>query len=310
MKDSFSQNERLVNNLNLDCELENIVCNLLEELQYQKENRLQEEYFDEEEFVHTNMTEAVEKIGSTAHTIDEWLKKSIEQDKILLNYQTTYMLDISHHSSTPFNTIVFHSNLYPLKTKETSKKLMKRFIDHKGVPYEKIRSTGRILGFYYKIPYVLGELMFIPEKSLIKGTSSWFALHHVSHYEVIEQSSDIRIYFKGQPTISIVTERLHFLKQVEKGTTLSCYQQLFAKEMLVENYIVQYCSYFDGNKLKEDSILNHVDQSKLNEYTLNIKNQCNDLKMEIRKQSLIALLGEDHPNLKELLPIFSNESNE
>lgn len=188
LKDSFSQDERLFNKLNLNCELENMLCTFLEELQYQKENHLQEDYFDEEEFINTSVINSFDKVKSTTHTIEEWLKRSIEQNQILLNYQTFYVMDISHHSSSPFNTIVFQSNLYPLKTKETSKDIMKRFIDHKGIPYEKIRSTGQLLGFYYKIPYVLGELVFIPEKSSIKGTSSWFALHHVSQYEMIEQT--------------------------------------------------------------------------------------------------------------------------
>lgn len=310
MKDSFIQSERLGNNLNLDCELENIVCNFLEELQRQKENHLQEEYIEEEELVYTNRTEAVEKLGSTTHTIDEWLKRSIEQNKILLNYQTVGVMDISHYSSTPFNTIVFHSNLYPLKTMETSKDLMKRFIDHKGVPYERVRSTGRMLGFDNNIPYVLGELIFIPEKSSLKGTSSWFALHHVSHYECIEQSNDIRLYFKNQSTISFVMEPLCFLKQVEIGVTLSRYQQLFAKEMLLPKGTVQDCFYLDENKLKDASILMQADQSKLTGYTQDIQKQCNDLKMEIRKQSLTALLGEEHPNLNEVLSTLSNGSYE
>lgn len=313
MKDSFSQNKRLFNKINLDCELENMLCLFLEELQYQKENRLQEEYFDEEEYIHTGVTSSFDEIKSTTYTIDEWLKRSIEQNQILLNYQTFYVMDISHHSSTLFNTIVFQTNLYPLKTKETSKDLMRRFIDHKGIPYEKIRSTGQLLGFYYKIPYVLGELVFIPEKSSLTGTSSWFALHHISQYEVIERSNNIRLYFKNQSIISVVTEQRCFLKQVEKGTVLSFCQQLFAKEMLLTHYnlqTVQYVNHLEESYLKGILIPNQIDHLTLERYLFFIQNLCNELKIVIKKQSLKTLLGDNHPNLNDILFTFMNETND
>jgi len=284
-------------------ELEDIICNFLEELQHQRENRLQEDYFDEEELVDTIMTDITEKMSATTSTIEEWLKMSIEQNQILLNYHTFYVMDISHHSLTPFNTIVFQSNLYPLKTKETSKDLMQRFIDHKGVPYEKIRLMGQLMGFHYKIPYVLGELVFIPEKSPLKGTSSWFALHHISRYDAVEQSNNIRLYFKNQLNISVMTKRTCFLSQARKGTALSFCQQLFAKEMLLNKDIVQNRFYFKETEL----FFNQLDQLTLKRYALFIRSQCNDLKRIIKKQSLTALLGEEHPSLKDILRTFSNE---
>ncbi|EDP67375.1 hypothetical protein CAT7_00460 [Carnobacterium sp. AT7] len=313
MKDSFSQNKPLFNKMKLDCELESILCIFLEELNYQKENHLQEECYDEEEYIHTSVTSTADKISSTTYTIDEWLKRSIEQNQILLNYQTFYVMDISHHSSTPFNTIVFQSNLYPLKTKETSKDLMKRFIDHKGIPYEKIRSSSQLLGFYYKIPYVLGELVFIPEKSSLKGTSSWFALHHVSQYELIEQSNKVRLHFKNQSINSVVTEQRRFLKQVEKGAVLSFCQQLFAKEMLLTHYnlqTVQYRNHLEESHFKGILIPNQIDHLTLERYVFFIQNMCNELKIAIRKQSLTVLLGDDHPNLNDILLTFMNEAND
>lgn len=293
-----------------DRELEGIVCNFLEECQRQKENQLQEDDFDEEESFNSTISDLSEKIYARTNTVEEWLKRSIEQNQILLDYQTFYVMDISHHSLTPFNTIVFQSNLYPLKTKETSKDLMKRFIDHKGVPYERVRAIGHLLGFYYKIPYVLGELVFIPEKSSQRGTSSWFALHHVSQYEVVEQSNDIRLYFKNQITISVVTGRTHFLNQAAKGTALSCCQQLFAKEMLLNKYKVQDLFYFEETDLKVGSISKQVDQLTLSRYALSIQNQCNDLKAVIKEQLLTTLLGDEHPNLNDILVTFSIELNE
>lgn len=299
--------------MRLDCELESIICIFLEELNYQKENHLQEECYGDEEHIHTGMKSTVDKISSTTYTVDEWLKRSIEQNQILLNYQTFYVMDISHHSSTPFNTIVFQSNLYPLKTKETSKDLMKRFIDHKGIPYEKIRSSSQLLGFYYKIPYVLGELVFIPEKSSLKGTNSWFALHHISQYELIEQSNKIRLHFKNQSINSVVTEQRRFLKQVKKGALLSFCQQLFANEMLLTHYNLQANQY--GNHLGESYfkgiiIPTQLDRLTLERYVLVIQNMCNELKRAIREQSLTVLLGDDHPNLNDILLTFMNEIND
>lgn len=291
-------------------ELEGIVCNFLEECQRQKESQLQEDDFDEEESSNSNISDLSEKIDARTNTVEEWLKRSIEQNQILLDYQTFYVMDISHHSLTPFNTIVFQSNLYPLKTKETSKDLMKRFIEYKGVPYERVRAIGHLLGFYYKIPYVLGELVFIPEKSSLRGTSSWFALHHVSQYEVVEQSNDIRLYFKNQTTINVVTERTHFLNQAGKGTALSCCQQLFAKEMLLNKYTVQDLFYFEETDLIAGSISKQVDQLTLKRYALSIQNHCNDLKAVIKEQLLTTLLGDDHPNLNDILVAFSIELNE
>lgn len=303
MKDSFIQDDYFFNKMAWNRDLEDIVCNFLEELQNQRENRLEEDYFDEEEFADTNMTDKAGKISVTPSTVEDWLKRSIEQNKILLNYQTFYVMDISHHSLTPFNTIVFQSNLYPLKTKETSRDLMKRFIDYKGVPYEKIRSMSQLLGFHYKIPYVLGELVFIPEKSSLKGTSSWFALHHISRYEAVEQSDDIRLYFKNQINVSVETKRMCFLSQVRKGTALSCCQQLFAKEMMLDKDTVQGLEYFK----ETDSFPKQIDQTTLRRYARFIQDQCNELKIIIKKQSLTALLGDEHPSLKEILIAFSTE---
>ncbi|SIO17522.1 ComK protein [Carnobacterium alterfunditum] len=303
MKDYFIQDNCFFNKMTWNREVEDIICNLLEELQHQRENRLQEDYFEEEELVDTIMTDITEKMSATTNTIEEWLKRSIEQNQILLDYHTFYVMDISHHSSTPFNTIVFQSNLYPLKTKETSKDLMQRFIDHKGVPYEKIRLIGQSMGFHYKIPYVLGELVFIPEKSSLKGTSSWFSLHHVSRYEVVEQSNTIRLYFKNQSNISVMTKRTCFLSQARKGTALSFCQKLFAEEMILDKNTGQNLFYFKETGL----FLNQIDQLTLRRYALFIRSQCNDLKTIIKKQSLTALLGEEHPSLNDILLTFSNE---
>lgn len=310
MKDYTIQDDYFFNKKTWNSELESLVCNFLEECLCQQENHLEADYFDEEEITSLNKTDLLEIVYEKTNTVEEWLKRSIEQNQISLDYQTFYVMDISHYSLSPFNTIVFQSNLYPLKTKETSKDLMKRFIDHTGVPYEKVRSVGHLLGFYYKIPYVIGEVVFIPEKSSMRGTSSWFALHHVSQYEVVEQSNDIRLYFKNQTNISVVTERTHFLNQAGKGTALSYCQQLFAKEMLLNKYSVKDLFYFKETDLNVGSFSNQVDQITLERYALSIQSQSNNLKKVIKEQLLTSILGDDHPNLNDILVTFTFKSNE
>lgn len=118
-----------------------------------------------------------------ADTLIQNLDEAIEQYPLLLTQETFYIQDISTHTETDYNTVVYQTCGSILKTKETSSQVMTRYFHYMKVDYAFIQQIGKCIGISQRCPYVLGELFFSPEKGTVKKNSSWIAFHNVLYSE-------------------------------------------------------------------------------------------------------------------------------
>ncbi|WP_423188952.1 hypothetical protein ACO1PF_10210 [Alkalibacterium sp. f15] len=112
-------------------------------------------------------------------TMLDHLDLAIEQKHLLIDNETFYVYDLSKEKSTPYNTLVFQLNGSPLKTLETTTKVMDRYFDYINVDYRWVRQFGHALNVKKCCPFVLGSHYLTPDSGAIRKHANWIAFHHV-----------------------------------------------------------------------------------------------------------------------------------
>lgn len=159
-------------------------------------------------------------IDAESSKIDYFVNHADESDGILIDLKTFYVMDISHSANTDFNSLVFQLNRVPYKTKESTSTIMQRYFRHTKVSYDEVRLTGKMLGYKKKCPYVVGKMVYLPERGLSSGTSSWIALHHVLQYEVQRDSKFTLLFFRNQHKAAVPMKFSAFYRQLERSVAL------------------------------------------------------------------------------------------
>lgn len=91
------------------------------------------------------------------------MDRSYEQSDIFPDEQTYYVMDISKHKETPFNSLMFQLNEPPLQSKQTKKEIMHQYFHSLERPYACSTLLGEMLGYKQCIPHVMGEQFFVPD---------------------------------------------------------------------------------------------------------------------------------------------------
>ena len=195
--------------------------------------------------------------------LQDILDNSIEHHYIYINEYTFYILDLSKNKQTSFNSLVFQLNQPPIKSMETTKKIMSRYFNETRVSYSFIQSVGKAFGIHKCCPYVCGEQIFIPEKGAGNNKSaSWIAMHHILHYNVNKKEGYVYLYFRNHHQMMATISLETFKDQLKRSATLYHAQSLLITHFLNNN------RYIQNDNLKNES---NIIQKKLTSFTPNFK---------------------------------------
>lgn len=118
-------------------------------------------------------------LNLTPDTMRDHIDVAIEQKYLLLDHETFYIYDLSKDKSTPYNALVFQLTGAPLKSMETTNKIMSRYFKYMNVDYRWVRQFGLALKIKSCCPFVLGSYYFTPDRGVVKRSGNWIAFHHV-----------------------------------------------------------------------------------------------------------------------------------
>lgn len=151
---------------------------------YEALQRQKEKYeFKEEPFEHYSSTQVtsftIEPFKIDAEKPLAYLDIAIEQSVLCVTPHTFYISDLSQNKETPYNCILFQTKGVPLKTTETTTKVMNRFFSSRGIRYSWLQHYGRSIGIGQKCPGVIGSYYFVPDKGTSKKHASWIGMQYV-----------------------------------------------------------------------------------------------------------------------------------
>lgn len=162
--------------------------------------------------------EHVRPIELSGSQLIEALNASFPSSSLYPNNQTYYVMDISQHKETPYNTIMYQLNETPQKSMETTTVIMNRYFEANFVSYSFMRKFGETLGYKRTYPYILGEIYFIPERGASKQSASWYALHHVMHYQPSLTGKELMLFSNQHPILTLSIKKSKFEKQLDQAS--------------------------------------------------------------------------------------------
>lgn len=240
----------------------------------------------------------------TDNSLSSLLAMSFEQTHILLDSTTFYIKDIRDMTDTPFNTIVFQLDAPPLKSKEHSDTIMKRYFSQKPLNYSIIQYIGKSLGYHHRCPFVSGYEMFVPEKGSANDSTSWYGLHHILYATENKKSNCMHVHFRENHELQLMISARSFNDQVERAAVLSLLQQVVIDE-LVSLYHYTHTPYFTDEpnivqrRLKEstftsvlhpmEKVMYFMSSFRLHEMLEKVLGEGNPYIDEIRKDFMVQL---------------------
>ncbi|WP_225743780.1 competence protein ComK [Marinilactibacillus sp. Marseille-P9653] len=126
-------------------------------------------------------------------SIMTYIDEALPRKKIWINDDSYYLYDLSKHPDTPYNSLIFQTNGAVFKSEETTTKIIKRYFKL-NTSYDIISILGKMIGIKKKVPYVLGNIQFGPEKGPSKDHVNWIGLHHIYNMETVGDQTYIHIH--------------------------------------------------------------------------------------------------------------------
>lgn len=232
-------------------------------------------------------------------SLHQHLNEAIEQYPLLLTRETFYIQDISLNLDTDYNTIVYQICGSILKTKENTSQVMARYFHYMKVEYGFIQQIGKCIGISQRCPYVLGELLFSPEKGTVKKNSSWIAFHNVTYVEML---SDTEVCLKirefHEMILPLSSKRM---TEMRRKTTHLYYtikmialdiQETFAPPVINE-------PYEELNIIKKELAANLIGHQPVSLTSL-----FEHISIHRASDILHTILGEGNPYLDEINQVF------
>ncbi|WP_208560063.1 competence protein ComK [Marinilactibacillus kalidii] len=133
----------------------------------------------------------------SSETIPQYIDEAIIRQRIYIDESAYYLCDLSKHSFTPYQSIVFEQTGAIYKSEETTTDIIHRFFKL-NTSYTIIQHLGSLIGIKQKCPYVLGNIQFAPEKGPSKDHVNWIGLHHVKNIESCNDKTFIHIHPKHE----------------------------------------------------------------------------------------------------------------
>ncbi|PRY82519.1 competence protein ComK [Alkalibacterium olivapovliticus] len=227
------------------------------------------------------------------------LNEAIEQTPLFLTKDSFYIQDISHLSESPYNTLVYQICGSILKTEETTSQVMKRYFQYLKVDYTFIQRIGKCIGINQRCPYVVGEVLFAPEKGSIKNNSSWIAFHHVVYLESISShlvSFKIRKYHE----LILPLSYKRAADMIQKTTSL--YHTTKAISIDLQE---KFTSRYQDTRLEDMHIIKkNLTHQSLGQPTIELTTLFEFLSLHRANDMLQTVLGEDNPYMEDLRKQF------
>lgn len=126
-------------------------------------------------------------------TLPKYIDEAILRKKIWIDDDSYYLYDLSKNVETPYNSMIFQNSGLVFKSEETTTKIINRFF-RINTSYDVISILGKMIGIKKKVPYVLGNIQFGPEKGPSKDHVSWIGLHHIRNMETVGDQTFIHIH--------------------------------------------------------------------------------------------------------------------
>lgn len=226
------------------------------------------------------------------------LDMSFECSALFPNRYTYYVMDISTHSETEYNTLMFQLNEPPKKSIETTRKIMNRYFESNNFGYKSMKWFGSFLRNKNNMPYILGEKFFVPDGGTSKKSASWFGMHHITNYLFDSKTKQLQLYSRQELLLTFNMTKQTFEKKVHNVSHL-----YFIQVKLMGSF----AKHFNLFPIGESSNIVHKYLEKHSHQLPNITiydffEDMVDLKTH---EKLVNLLGEGNPYLDDLDKLFS-----
>ncbi|MCC5896074.1 MAG: hypothetical protein JJU16_11465 [Alkalibacterium sp.] len=235
----------------------------------------------------------------TGPHLENALNTSFESPSLFPNDLTYYVMDISEYKETSFNTIMYQLNESPKKSIETTTVIMNRYFESKKFPYSYMKKFGETIGYKRVLPYVFGDIHFVPDRGATKQTASWYALHHFTHFD-----------------FNIEDKRLVFFSESYPLVTLEMTKSVFEKQLNVVSHL-----YYIQKKVIECLLINLNIRETLKRRNNIVHKRLQSMSYQIppfsaheylqfliyfqAEQMIASIFGEDDPYLEEIRAKFS-----
>ncbi|MCC5890157.1 MAG: competence protein ComK [Alkalibacterium sp.] len=234
-----------------------------------------------------------------ADSLFQSLDEAIEQYPLLLTRETFYIQDISLNTETDFNTLVYQTCGSILKTKETSSQVMTRYFHYMKVDYSFIQQIGKCIGISQRCPYVIGELLFSPEKGTVKKNSSWIAFHNVIYSEVIS-STDVCLKIRHFHELILPLSSKRLAEMTRKSAQL-----YYTMKMVSLDIQEKFAPPFLNESSQELNIIKkELAVHLIGHQPVTLSSLFEHISIHRANDILQTILGEGNPYLEEINQVF------
>lgn len=184
-------------------------------------------------------------------TITNYIHLAIESPKVIIDYQTFYIHNLTEDNETKFNSLIFQMDGSCYKSIETPSQIMKPFESFYTLFCDGLSNFDEItnMDFYYLC--LIGNNLFIPTYNNEEDETNWIALHHILYYKMnagyifvkFTDSHDLTLHLNIY-TISSVVKKMN---DYEKMSHLIV--EYFMKNLKLTNAFTQF--YLSAQKNKQ-----------------------------------------------------------
>lgn len=162
---------------------------------------------------------------SNATYVEKFLKRAVEFPIYMPGFETIMLIDISTLTTTKFQTIILELHAKPIKTKESTQSIMKRYAKQHYTFASFNKFVAQKFKYSQRIPLIIGDQIFVPNKGYSKKPASWIGLHLIASIEENRR------------------ERLTYLYGLFNSHIVVPYNQNFS-----QNYLERVCNLYNAQK--------------------------------------------------------------
>lgn len=227
--------------------------------------------------------------------LDQLLDISFHTPALFPTGQTYYVMDISNQSHTDYNAILFQLNDAPKKSLESTAVIMNRYFESRQLPYSSMQKFGNTLGYTHCLPYLYGDICFVPDRGASKQSVSWYALHHMTDVQHVNDQHSTILYHHQYPLLNLSLRKASFRKQLSIATEMLRVQNALADHIL----LLYPQQYIKVQQPPDNLIQRELLRSTLQAPPLTFFEYIDYLIYFKVQQVLAGILGVENPYLEE-----------
>lgn len=184
--------------------------------------------------------------------VDKLLAESLDGKYQEMNDQTLYLLDITPFKVSPYKTIIIQNCGRLFKSAISSKTLLKDYANYFEANHQETIKVANHLGFYQKIPVIIGNKAIMPSDGYSKKNVSWLVLNQVRHTKYCSSENTIHFYGHHSVGLAISMAKNAFEEQLSRAAQLVQTKiTLHSSVMRQYNLVVHRVSLFQRNILAD-----------------------------------------------------------